>query len=208
MIRWFFLLGLLTIFACASDLEVVELMDEETGLKEIYQRSKKTGLREGFYHRIDSSGILMEEAHYKQDTLHGIRKLFHENGVIEYEESHDMGRYHGPFRNYYEDGTLEMEGEYKHDEMVGVWTRYYPGGQKMEEVQFSNNMENGPFTEWYENGKLKATGSYLEGDNEHGELLEYNEEGVLIARKECVRGICQTRWTLEGGEVAPKPIGL
>ena len=71
----------------------------------------------------------------------------------------------------------------------------------MEEVAFEGNMENGPFKEFYENGKPKATGAYLEGDNEHGELLEYDTTGTLIARKQCDRGICKTLWTLEKGDV-------
>lgn len=190
-----FVLPFLLMTACSSDMEVVESIHEETGYKEIYQRSRSTGMKNGYYHHLDDRGILLEEAHFRNDQLHGIRKLFYEDGTVRIEETYEEGNYHGPYRDYYPDGRIDSEGEYVHNEMVGIWKRHYPNGQLMEEVTFKGNLENGPFREWYENGSLKATGAYLEGDNEHGELLEYDTTGTLMARKECTRGICKTIWS-------------
>lgn len=64
----------------------------------------------------------------------------------------------------------------------------------MEEVMFADNEENGPFTEYHKNGSLKAEGNYLNGDNEHGLLKLYNEEGELVRKMQCDSGICQTTW--------------
>jgi antitoxin component YwqK of YwqJK toxin-antitoxin module len=191
------LLPMLVIAACASDTEVVESINEETGHKEIYQRSRSTGVKSGYYHHLDEKGLLLEEAHYLNDQLHGTRRLFYEDGSVRIEETYDKGDFHGAYRDYYPDGVLDSEGEYVRNEMVGLWRRHYPNGQLMEEVTFVGNLENGPFREWYENGALKATGAYLEGDKEHGELLEYDTSGELMARKECNRGICKTIWSRE-----------
>jgi len=195
------LLVVLALAACSSDLETVEVTDQDTGYVELYQRSRKTGLREGFYRKIDPSGVMLEEAHYRDDQWHGIRKLFDEQGRLLREETHREGRFDGPYKTFYPDGALDSEGVFEQDEMTGIWKRYYPGGQLMEEVQFAGNLENGPFREWHPNGKLKAEGAYLDGDNEHGELLEYDTTGVLEARKMCERGICRTLWTREKGDI-------
>ena len=78
--------------------------------------------------------------------------------------------------------------------LEGIGTAWYPNGQMKEKVTFSNNEENGAFEEWYENGKLKATGNYLDGDNEDGTLKLYDTLGQLERILECQRGACRTTW--------------
>lgn len=187
--------------SCQSDIEIVESMDSESGIKEVFERSRKSNLKEGYYRKIDSTGIMLEDAQYEMDQLNGTRKLFSAEGKLIIEETHKNGVFDGPYRTYHPDGTLELEGFYSNNETTGTWRRYYPNGQILEEVVFSGNMENGPFKEWYDNGKLKAEGSYLEGDNEHGELLEYDETGTLVTKKMCERGICKTIWTKESSDI-------
>jgi len=77
------------------------------------------------------------------------------------------------------------------------WKRYYDSGELMEIVNFVENEENGPFVEYYKNGNKKATGNYLDGDNEHGELELFDEQGELIKKMNCNKGICRTSWTKE-----------
>ena len=48
--------------------------------------------------------------------------------------------------------------------------------------------------EYFRNGNLKAEGSYLDGDNEHGLLKLYDETGRLIRKMECEQGVCRTFW--------------
>lgn len=188
---------LLPAIGCKRDIEIVEVLDADTGATEVFERSKTTGQREGFYRMTNAQGILIEEAEYKHDVLHGRRKLYDEQGKLIREETHENGLYHGPMRSFYPDGKVDAEGEYIANEMTGTWLRYYPSGQLMESVTFKGNLENGPFTEYHPNGKRKAEGHYLEGNNEHGELLEYDTLGVLITRKLCTRGICKTTWSKE-----------
>ena len=48
--------------------------------------------------------------------------------------------------------------------------------------------------------KTKAAGNYLAGDNEHGELKLFDENGELIKKMNCNNGLCQTSWTKEENE--------
>ena len=48
--------------------------------------------------------------------------------------------------------------------------------------------------EYFRNGNLEAEGTYRNGDNEHGLLKLYNEEGELIKTMNCEDGVCRTVW--------------
>ena len=43
----------------------------------------------------------------------------------------------------------------------------------------------------------KAEGTYIDGDNEQGELKLYDEQGELEKIMQCERGICHTTWKKE-----------
>ncbi|MBK7344185.1 MAG: toxin-antitoxin system YwqK family antitoxin [Saprospiraceae bacterium] len=196
MPRWsIVLIPVLFLAACSSDIEVVELKDAEGEFTEVFERSKATGQKNGFYRMVSDDGLLIEEANYVRDTLHGVRKIYDEVGKIQIEENYVHGQFSGPYKTFYPDGQIELEGLYENNETAGIWKKYYPSGKVMEEVSFANNMENGPFKEYYESGKVKTEGTYLDGDNEHGELRKFDEEGVLVQKMDCQRGICRTTWT-------------
>ena len=199
MIRNIFLLSILAITACNNRLETVNTQDEY-GYTEVYQRDKEDYGKEGVYERYNEKNIKVEEAVYHNDTLSGYRILYYENGDTQIVENYVAGHFDGAFQAYYENGQLEIDGTYADNTMDGPWKRYYKNGQLMEIVTFRNNEENGPFTEYHRNGKLKAEGSYLNGDNEHGELKLYDESGELIRKMNCENGICRTIWSRESSE--------
>ncbi len=189
------IIGLFGLLAC-SNYEKVDIKNAEGQITESYQVNRQTKLKDGPYQRFNA-GVLVEEAFYRSDTLEGQRVLFYDRGNKEIEETYLAGVHHGPFYTYYEDGAVKLAGQYKKGVMDSTWIKYYPSGQMMEKVEMAENNENGPFVEYYENGNLKAQGNYLDGDNEHGELLLYDENGELERKMECDKGICHTIWSRE-----------
>lgn len=179
-----------------DDLEVVEKTDPY-GNTERYTRRLADYAKEGQYSKMSPAGELLETANYRNDTLHGLRVLYYETGDTQIVERYDNGQFSGPYKAFYEDGNLELEGVYVANYMEGIWKRYYSGGQLMEEVKFQDNQENGPFMEYHENGKIKAEGYYKDGDNEHGLLKIYDEEGELVKSMNCQHGVCRTVWEKE-----------
>ena len=196
MYRYFYLLIALSFTACFSSVEWQEEKDEHGQTIATYQVDRKTGKKEGQYKRF-SQGVLIEQSHYRQDTLDGVRTLFYDNRAPEIIETYVMGTYEGPFKSYYKEGAVKLEGNYRGGSMESTWIKYYPSGQIMEKVTMADNEESGPFVEYYENGNLKAQGNYLNGDNEHGELLLYDEDGQLERKMQCDQGICHTTWARE-----------
>lgn len=184
----------LAIAACGPKAEPLEAVShtDEYGYTEKYLVKRFERSKEGLYQKTDAQGRLVEEATYLNDTLHGLRVLYYENGDTMSVEHYSKGLFEGWFRSYHENGRLALEGLYENNAMTGIWKRYYPDGQLMEEVTFKDNSENGPFTEYHPNGQLKAAGEYLDGDNEHGELKLYDENGVLLRTMICHYGRCKT----------------
>ncbi len=185
--------------SCSSNLEKVKGTDEFGNIEE-YQRDKETFARQGWYHRNEPTGEPIEAAYYENDTLHGQRILFYENGDTSIVELYERGQFHGVYRMYYENGNLQQFGQYVNNEMVGEWSTYYKNGQLRERVNFVAGYENGPFIEYNESGTLAAQGSYKDGDNEDGELKLYDEDGELLRKMMCNVGRCTTIWLREGIE--------
>ena len=181
----------------SKDLEKVSTVDEYGNIIE-YIRRKSDFAKQGRFERANQKGQLLELAHYKNDTLHGVRVLFYEEtGDTQIVENYQRGLFEGPYRTYHVNGIIEQEGLYIGSVMDGTWKRFYDTGELQEEVVFRDNNENGPFKEYYENGNLRAEGYYKDGDNEDGSLKLYNEEGELIRTMNCVKGICKTIWKKE-----------
>jgi len=195
-IGWLFLLG---IFACTSKTKMVEVKDDAGNIIEKYMTHIEKEVKEGKSEVFSSTGQLLETAFYKNGQLHGQRELFHENGATQAIEQYENGQFTAIYKAFYDNEQLELEGKYVSGKMDGEWKRYYDSGELMEIVTFVENEENGPFLEYYRNGNKKATGTYLAGDNEHGELELFDEQGELIKKMNCNKGICRTSWTKEAG---------
>ena len=187
----------LGMIACSSKTKTIEVQNEEGVVIERYIQNQETTEKDGKSELFSNSGQLLEVAFYKNGELHGKRELFHENGKVQAVEQYENGAFKGIYQAFYDNGQLEVEGKYVNGMMDGEWKRYYDGGELMEIVTFVENEENGPFLEYYRNGKDKAKGAYLDGDNEHGELQLFDENGTLIKKMNCEKGICRTSWTLE-----------
>ena len=193
--------GLVVVLACfsCSNLEKVKGTDEFGNIEE-YHRDKETFAKEGWYFRTEPGGGLIEASHYENDTLHGQRILFYENGDTSIVEQYSKGRFDGPYRMYFENKQLQQSGQYVNNQMEGAWSTYYENGQLREKVHFVAGDENGAFIEYHESGTLKAQGSYKDGDYEHGELKLYDEDGELLRKMMCNIGRCTTTWVREGVE--------
>ena len=195
MFLWGAAIGL-TLFNACSNVETVEIRDEQ-GRLERYQRNKKDYAKEGLYQKFHPNGTLLQEAYYVHDTLHGERKFFYENGVVETVEHLRNGVYDGKFQHFYPNGVLQVEQQYVNGALQGLSIRYYKNGVVEEKVTLRDNEEDGPFTEYYENGNLKAEGAYRPGEDgpvEQGELKEYDESGQLVRIADCNKGFCLTKW--------------
>lgn len=196
---YLYIIASLLLSSCARE-KYVEVKDSSGKLTERYQIDKDS-VKNGIYESYNYEGNILEKSMYKDGIQEGLRTIYHSNGKVEKEELYKHGLLNGLYKVYYDTGELMIESQYTNNEMQGQLKKYYPSGQLMEVVTFVDDLENGKFEEYWENGNKKWEGSYLNGDNEYGELLKYNEEGTLIRKLNCDSlAVCRTFWLLEGAD--------
>ncbi len=191
-------------WSCTSKSELIEIKDENGRVTESYH-VKTDNIKHGEYTALHENGKTRESATYIDGELDGVRKIFYDNGSVEIEENYVNGTITGDYKVYYVNGQLKIETSYKDGAMNGELKKYNEKGILIEEVTMVDNEENGPFKEYHDNGKLHWEGNYLNGDNEFGLLLKYNEDGELIRKMNCDSlAVCRTFWTKEKGDVTPE----
>jgi len=188
------------IISCKND--PVEITNDQGVVIEKYQINKdslKHGLYEGFY----EEGSLREQTQFKEGNYEGLRTMYYADGVVEIEETYSNNELHGPFKAFHKNGVLNLEVEYVNGQMNGLLKRYYDTGTLQEEVTIVDGIENGPFKEYFSNGQVEWEGKYVNGDNEDGLLVQYEEDGSIIKKMQCQAGVCRTIWTAKDGDIKP-----
>lgn len=133
----------------------------------------KSGKKQGEWKTWDSTGKLIEDITFINDTLFfknywdkdGKQIIINGNGV---------------YKSYYENGQLSTSGEVKNGQRYGKWINWYENGQKSTISIYKDNDVlvkqtwdrngkvqvvdgNGEFLSFYDNGKLYAKGMYKDG---------------------------------------------
>ena len=200
-----FLLCIFMVHCNQSEKLIVKKYTEGKKLEEysVDESGKKHGLLKSYH----DNGNIREESQYEHGKLNGVRKIFDSDGTLEIEETYRDDVMDGPYTVYYRNGQAEIKTHYTEGTLTGILTKFYENGVTMEEVTFVDNIENGPFKEYYETGEIQWEGSYLNGDNEFGLLIQYEKSGEIIKKMMCDSlAICQTIWTKEKGDIEPKKI--
>ncbi|MFZ1705499.1 MAG: hypothetical protein WAT79_14215 [Saprospiraceae bacterium] len=182
--------------SCKSN--VVQTFHENGKLKEEYTLNNKNE-KNGTYKSYSDEENLYELAEYKNGLLVGKRILYHPNGKTEViEQYNEEGKLHGVYQVFYDNGQLMTDKNYINNELEGEVRVYYKTGKLKEVVQFKDSQENGAFVEYFPNGQIQWKGTYLNGDNEFGDLEEYDSTGILIKKMICdSSAICRSTWKIE-----------
>lgn len=196
--KYLYLLSIIigAIMLTACKIQTLRTHTDDGKLLSKYQQLKKTAERHGFYKMYHENGKPAVVIFYKNGKLQGQEKGYHENGQLHYLANSENGSYEGPFKYWYATGVLHQEGNYINNNIEGDLKTYYPNGVLKEIVFFSRSIENGPFVIYFQNSKLKEEGHFLNGPYPDGTLKQYNDEGILIRKKQCIVGICETVWEL------------
>jgi antitoxin component YwqK of YwqJK toxin-antitoxin module len=198
MKKYIFVIVLSSILASCSD-NTTETKHENGKTKEKYTVDSDQK-RHGEYLAYNDKGVLIEKSTYTHGVITGIREVYKEDtGLIDVKESYDQaGLLSGPHITYHPDGkTIMIEKNYVNNAIQGILKAYYPNGKLKEQVTIKDNNENGPFTEYFMNGAIQWQGTYRNGDNEYGELIEYDSLGTIIKKMQCDSlAICRTTWKL------------
>ena len=160
-----------------------------------------------FYHK---DGVTIKQiVEYVNDTLHGIREDYWENGNLkskatnikgkqngesfhyfetgELEETNYLknGELHGPMKYYYKSGIVESDRNYWNDKRIDTCKSFFENGNikrlQINNLDKSTMKATGKEFVYYESGELKAVVDFVDY-TANGNLIIYNKNGVVIER--------------------------
>lgn len=187
---------LLSIFQSCK-IQIITERTEDGLLLAKYQQYRKSKIKNGYYRLFHENGKLSMEMFYKNGKLHGEERAYHPNGQLQSIANTNLGSYEGPFKYWYATGVLYQEGNYVNNNIEGDLKTYYPNATLKEIVFFSKSVENGRYIFFHQNGKLKEEGFFLNGPNMDGTVKQYNDDAILVRKKQCETGNCKTVWELD-----------
>jgi antitoxin component YwqK of YwqJK toxin-antitoxin module len=136
------------------------------------------GWNRGWYYDESGSAMLEHEQEWQHGLLHGVARLYHENGQLLHETHYADGLEHGMSRQFDPTGTLI--GTYQMVRGTGIDRWYADSGVLTEERHYVNGQRHG-YERWYYcgcEGQLFEEGYYWEGES-HGILRQWNDKGRL-----------------------------
>lgn len=106
------------------------------------------------YHYLQNE--IMTEENYKNDLLHGLKKVFYKSGEIAEESMYENGKRHGFYKKYAENGKIMEESFYQNGQYHGKAIFRDGVGNLVSEGNYEKGRSIGIW-KIYENGKLKKT---------------------------------------------------
>lgn len=156
----------------------------------------KHGVKEGM-ERVynDRPRFVREEVPWKNDQVHGTRKVFDQEGNVLSESTYKRGKIVGSTKSYDSRGRLLREQPYKDGVKHGKRIDYWPQtGKPKRIVPYVEGQAHGEVIEYHLNEKVKRRVPTAEGQlhgkeevfSDEGELLEvrYWLDGSLVSRAE------------------------
>lgn len=136
------------------------------------------------FYRSDGRTI-KQIVEYVNDTLHGIRKDYWENGNIKSKATNIKGKQNGESFHYYENGSLREKNILKDGDLHGSMIKYH----KNESIESERKYWNGELIDscksYYENGQLRLL-QFFDLDTitmkKSGTQINYNPNGRIKAK--------------------------
>lgn len=149
--------------------------------KETYAQGVLKGPAE--YFSYAQQHVLHTTCNYVAALLDGEFTLTQEGGTVREQATYEKGHLHGPRKTYYANGVLEAEENFAEGKLQGVRKLFFPSGELWYEENYVGGRLEGDRTEYFANGKTRLTEMYSDGMR-NGICNTYDETGELIASEE------------------------
>lgn len=108
----------------------------------------------GFITMYYKNGKIKGVTNFRNGKREGLRKLWYENGQIEYEIPFKDNQVNGILKQWYPNGKKKCESSHINGKLDGMTYIWYDNGQLGIEIEYYKNNINGIHREWNQNGKL------------------------------------------------------
>ncbi|MEF3309597.1 toxin-antitoxin system YwqK family antitoxin [Paenibacillus sp. GYB004] len=128
------------------------------------------------------------EGTFKNGSLNGKGKMFHENGQVWREGSFSAGQLDGSGKTYHSNGNLESEGTFKEGKLHGKGKTYHENGNLDGDASYEEGKPIGKAKIYHKNGKLAFEGTFDQGmfkpHGIYGNGILYHENGKIMYKGE------------------------
>ncbi len=194
------------LFSCVTDDHKQVIVKDPDGFYTEKYFVINDSIKDGIYLKFFANGQLSDSCFYRNDTIVGVRWIYSSDGYLEIEENYNKGILQGNYLVFYPNGNLKLKQTFVNNELNGISYSYYNNGMLKEKVLIINGVENGAFEEFYPSGKIRWRGTYLNGENEQDTLYEFDLNGHLKRKLFCNKGVCNTVWLREEGQLNKKQV--
>jgi len=170
---------------------------EETGEAVGYHKNGQSRFRyplyKGSMHGIgkvwDEEGNLLCEEEFFYGVRHGRNRIWYPGGALKSESRYVRGRRSGERKDWYESGKPRLRCEYLHNDfrllelLHGVCIKWYPDGRMESQVTYAFGVMHGVCRSWDTAGKMTDKCIYVRGVHISGELHGHILNGTLTAKK-------------------------
>lgn len=160
------LFTLLLLSSCTNS-EVINRY--ENGQVKLECSLNNNGLRDGRCTHYFSNGNVKSINQFENDTLNGVSKYFHENGLLSWSVHYDYGLKNGNVKYYDSLGNIYQSLFFKENKPHGKNYTYYPNGEIKDELIYNEGIPIGVHSTYFKNGNIGRKVTL----NNNGELIDY-----------------------------------
>lgn len=139
-------------FSIGNDSCYVKMFDRKSNI--VCEGLLVNKFREGewkIYHK--ESKIVMTSEYYRKNKLHGIKKIFYDNGSLAEMVNYENGMRNGIYKRIGINGKILEELHYRNNQLDGAASFYDGSGNISISGQYNNGVKSGIWKS-YENGKI------------------------------------------------------
>lgn len=115
----------------------------------------------------------------EETPLNGKLRKYYASGVIMQEAEYKNGQRNGVLSRFYPDGKQKVYEVYTDGVLNGGASTYYNSGNIETEKYYTNGVLDGDHKAYYEDGTIKLEGKYLNGQK-HGRERQYDINGKPV----------------------------
>ncbi|CAM1355952.1 toxin-antitoxin system YwqK family antitoxin [Tenacibaculum ascidiaceicola] len=155
-----------------------------------------------FYHKDGKT--IKQIVEYVNDTLHGMREDYWENGNLKSTVNIIKGKHNGESLHYYESGNLKERNNQKNGVFYGSMIKYYKNKNVESERKYWNDKLIDSCKTYYENGQLRLL-QFFDLDTismkKSGMQINYYPNGKIEAELVYEENIANIKRYYESGEL-------
>jgi antitoxin component YwqK of YwqJK toxin-antitoxin module len=183
----FFILTVLSVSSYTQEFKEEKLYYNNGKIKE--EGLLQMGQRTGTWIFYTPEGIKSAEIDYYKDMLHGLNKVYYDDGKTVMEEyNYWANQRHSWFAEYYENSLPRLKGFYHSNQKDSIWQYFYEDGKLKSEVKYKKGILEGIISFYTPKGEQTVKNGF-------GYIVNYHDNNMKKSEGKVENGLEHGLWT-------------